>query len=96
MTTKTKLTARVLAACHAADKDFSYNENYTRQKYGVTHAQVAVIRDVRDAIYGSCNASALTVAVLKRYLAGEKIAGSRMHPDLEARLRELFDLGKEA
>jgi len=88
-----KLTQKVLNTCAVADSGFNlgYNENHTIAKYGVTHAQVAWVRDVTRDLSGMF-ALHLTLPVVKSLLDGWYVGGYQLDPDLEARFHTLFTL----
>jgi len=67
----------------------SANDGYNKQEFGITFVQYSALRAAAEAMLGM-EASSVTLSMIKRFLAGEKIALARADDSIIARMASAF------
>lgn len=67
----------------------SANDGYNKQEFGITLVQYSALRAAAEAMLGM-EASSVTLSMIKRFLAGEKIALARADDTVITRMAAAF------
>ena len=67
----------------------SANDGYNKQEFGITLVQYSALRAAAEAMLGM-EASSVTLPMIRRYLAGDKVALSRADDSIIARMAAAF------
>lgn len=89
-----KITAKQFAGFRRAYtasvfNGISANDGYNKQEFGITLAQYSALRAAAEVMLGM-EASGVTLPMIKRFLAGDKVALARADDALIARVAAAF------
>ena len=86
-----KINAKTFNAFRAAHRaGITFNDNFNRAEFGLTHAQYSAILRAVEEIDGMGAVSTVSLTALNKYLEGGKVGGARLDPATEERLRAAF------